>query len=67
VAELIGRLQRGEERFRRLRVEVESGQVFLSGAVPSWPDLHAFARAVAELPGVSNVTLRSIRVDPPRR
>jgi hypothetical protein len=57
----------GQERYRRLRIEVVGERVFLSGTVRRWEDLHELARAIARLPGVAGVTLRSIRAEPSGR
>jgi hypothetical protein len=60
-------LQLKEERFRRLRVEVQGDRVILSGAVPAWRDLHELSAAITRIPGVAGVTVREIRTEPPPR
>jgi osmotically-inducible protein OsmY len=63
----VRRRQLQDERFRRLRVEVQGDRVYLSGAVATWRDLHDFSEAITRIPGVAGVTVREIRTDPPRR
>ncbi|MCI0461978.1 MAG: BON domain-containing protein [Gemmataceae bacterium] len=63
----VRQLVQGRERYRRLRVEVVGERVFLSGSVRRWEDVHELSRAIARLPGVSGVTLRSIRAEPSGR
>jgi hypothetical protein len=60
-------LQQKEERFRRLRAEVQGDRVILSGAVRTWRDLQDLSRAILAIPGVGGVTVRQIRTDPPTR
>jgi osmotically-inducible protein OsmY len=67
VEEAIRALRHGQERFRRLHVSLEGGQVYLSGAVPAWRDLYELAEAISRISGVQGVTIRAIRTDPPSR
>jgi osmotically-inducible protein OsmY len=62
----VRRVQQADERFRRLRVQVDSGTVTLRGVVARWQDLHELSRAVARVPGVERVILRDIRTSPGR-
>lgn len=59
----VQQLQRSDERYRRLQVEVHNAVVTLSGVVSRWEDMHALARTIARLPNVERVVLNSIRVD----
>lgn len=64
LAEAVRQIQQGDERWRRMQVEIRGDRVFLSGVVYRWQDLHEFARRLTRLPGVAGVTLQSIRTDP---
>ncbi|HYT88114.1 MAG TPA: BON domain-containing protein [Gemmataceae bacterium] len=63
----IRQLQQGNERFRRIRVQVQDSKVTLSGIVYRWEDMHEFARAVGRIPGVTRVTLQNVETDATRR
>lgn len=57
----VRRLQRGEDRFRRVTVTVHDGTVYLGGVIYRWADIHELSRAVARVPGVDHVVLRGVR------
>jgi hypothetical protein len=61
--EAVRRLQHGQERYRRLQVEVRGARVYLSGVATSWEDLYELSDAITRLPGVAGVTLRALRID----
>jgi hypothetical protein len=59
--ERVTRLQRGDARFRHLRVEVRGKVVHLQGQASSWAHIHELARKIAELAGVERVVLGDLR------
>jgi hypothetical protein len=61
------KLRSGQERFRRVRVEVRGDRVLLSGSVARLQDVYDLSQAISNLAGVAGVTVRAIRVDPPAR
>jgi hypothetical protein len=61
------KLRSGQERFRRVRVEVQGDRVLLSGSVARLQDVYDLSQAISELAGVAGVTVRAVRVDPPSR
>ncbi len=66
IAGAVRRLQQGQERFHRVRVAVEGSRVILSGTAPAWRDVFELSQALTQIPGVGEVTIREIRIDPPR-
>jgi osmotically-inducible protein OsmY len=64
IAEAVKDLMVADERYRRLRFEVRQSQVYLSGVVYQWADLHELARVIARLPGVEGVVLQDVRAEP---
>jgi osmotically-inducible protein OsmY len=67
IAQAVRRLQEGQERFRRVRIEVQGSRIILSGTVAAWRDVFELSQALTQIPGVGGVTLREIRTDPPPR
>lgn len=57
-------LVQSEDRFRRVRYEVKQSNVYLSGVVYRWSDLHELSQAVTHIPGVESVVLRDVRTEP---
>lgn len=60
----IARLQQGNDRLRGIKTEVRGGAVYLRGNTRDWQELQAFARQIAELPGVERVVLDGVRSTP---
>jgi osmotically-inducible protein OsmY len=56
----------GEERYRRLRWEVQGSKVFVSGVIASWSDLRDLAKVLRQVPGINEVVIRDLRVEPIR-
>jgi hypothetical protein len=63
----VRRLIQGDERYRRLRVQVRDGNVHLGGAVYRWEDVHELSRALGRIPGVNRIILHEIDPDPTGR
>jgi hypothetical protein len=55
----VARLRRSNERFRLIQTERKGGVVVVRGGETPGEDVMAFARALANLPGVERVVLRS--------
>lgn len=63
ITEAVRRLQRGDERYRRVAFEVDGRAVYLSGVAYRWQDIHELSRAVSAVPGVERVILRGLRAE----
>jgi hypothetical protein len=63
ITEAVRRLQRGDERYRRVTFAVEGHAVYLSGVAYRWQDIHELSRAVSAVPGVERVILRGLRAE----
>ncbi len=55
------RVRAGESRFRQIRMDVQDGQVRLSGTVPQAGDMMAFAQLISKVPGVKHVIVGATR------
>ena len=66
-AQAIDRLRQGDERYRRVRPEVDGGTVRLRGTVYCREDLFGLAQAISHLPGVQRVVIENVQTDPLRR
>jgi hypothetical protein len=64
LAEAVERLRRGDERFGRLRAEVQGRAVIVRGTARCGEDVTAFARAVSRVGGVERVVLDQVQVGP---
>jgi BON domain len=51
-----------EERYRRLRWEIKDGKVYIGGEVSAWQDLRELAKALRQIPGITEIELRDLQL-----
>jgi hypothetical protein len=62
LSEQVLKLKAKDKRFQAMSVWVEGGRVYLSGSASQWSDVHALAKAIAQLPGVENVIIGQVQI-----
>ncbi len=63
LARQVEQMRQRDERLGRVQVEVRGGAVVIRGAVRRPEDVDEFTRAVARLPGVTQVVLEHVKAD----
>jgi BON domain len=51
-----------QERYRGLHWEIKDGKAYLSGEVTTWQDLRELAKALRQIPGITEIELRDLRL-----
>lgn len=63
LADVVERLRHGDQRFARLRAQLNGGVVLLSGSVGHDGDAMEFAQCLSRVPGVERVVIGDVRTE----